>query len=127
MRAFWPRQEHNALYGITAEVIAKIAKVHVTTARRWKRGEEPPYAALRLIEFVTTGNLEVADSTWTGWRLRDGKLIAPHGEEFTRGEILSIRFMAQQVAHLQSELRCPRQADWISEKWDMAPEVAINE
>jgi len=35
----------DALYGISAEVIAELCGVHITTARRWKRGEEPTFAA----------------------------------------------------------------------------------
>lgn len=126
MRAFRPRREHGALYGITAERIAEFVKVHVTTARRWKRGEEPPYAALQLIELLSTGNLGVINPAWDGWILKGQVLIAPHGEVFSRGDILSLNFVRQQVAHLQSELRCPRQADWLSEKWEEAKEVAVS-
>ena len=123
MRAFQPRIEHPALYGITAETIAGWCGCHVTTARRWKRGEEPPHAAIQLIELLSTGNLGVINPAWDGWVLKGKDLIAPHGEVFSRGDILSLRFLAQQVAHLQSEARLPRQIDWINGRWEVAREV----
>jgi hypothetical protein len=52
-----------ALNGISAERIAEICRVHITTARRWKRGEEPPFTALELIQLHEGGELGVVDLT----------------------------------------------------------------
>jgi hypothetical protein len=126
VRAFRPGTEHPALYAVSADTIADLCKVHVTTARRWKRGEEPPYAALQLIELLSTGNLGVINPAWDGWILKGNSLVAPHGEIFSRGDILSLTFVRQQVAHLQSESRLPRQADWVSGSWQVAKEIAVS-
>jgi hypothetical protein len=124
MRAFHPRREHPALYGVSAERISKWCGCHLTTARRWRRGEEPPKSALILIELMNTGDLGLIDPAWSGWLLRGKNLIAPHGEVFSRGDVLSLRFLAQQVAHLMSEARLPRQSDWINGRWEVAQEHA---
>jgi hypothetical protein len=126
VRAFQPHTEHHALYGISAETIADWCKVHVTTARRWKRGEEPPFAALQLIELLSTGNLGIINPAWDGWILKGNSLVAPHGEIFSRGDILSLTFVRQQVAHLMSESRLPRQADWINGRYEVAREIAVS-
>ena len=78
MRRFKPRGI-DALYGISAEIIAELCGIHITTARRWKRGEEPTFAALQLIKLFTTGDLVVVDPKWNGWRIRHGLLIAADG------------------------------------------------
>jgi ribosomal protein L24E len=123
MRTFHPGIGHPVLYGRSTREIAEWAKVTDRTARRWKRGEEPPHAALQLIELKSTGNLGIVDPAWDGWLLKGKSLVAPHGEIFSRGDVLSLRFLAQQVAHLMSEARLPRQADWVSARWEVAKEI----
>jgi hypothetical protein len=126
MRAFRSNREHDALYGVGPELIAEWLQCHITTARRYKRGEEPSYAALRVIELRNTGNLGLVDPHWDNWRIKGDKLISPDQQVFTRGNILSVPFLKQQVAHLQADARLPRQADWIAGEYVVAREI-VNE
>ena len=126
MRAYCPGEEHPALHGIPAETIAELCRVHITTARRWKRGEEPPYTALKLIELLTTGNLGVIDLRWQGWRLHHGSLISPDGMDFSPGDIHAMTFLRQLIASYQSAQRLPRQADWVTERWEPSNELDAN-
>ncbi len=117
MRAFQPPRGHPALYGIPADVIANWTQVHITTARRWKRGEEPPHAAVQMIELRATGELKVVDLAWHGWRLKDGALLSPNGDSFTPNEIMAGPYWRTLVRAYQAEQRLPRQADWVHGEW----------
>ena len=123
MRAIRPPGEQDALYAISAETIAELVRVHVTTARRWKRYGDAPYAAEKLIELLSTRDLGLIDPKWNGWMLKDGRLVAPTGMEFSSGEILAIPFVQQLVASYQRDARLPRQADWIEGKYLPAREL----
>ena len=107
-----------ALHGVSAERIVEICRVHLTTARRWKRGEEPPFTALELIQLHEGGELGVVDLKWAGWRMRGGKLISDdRASEFTPGEVRAIPFMKMQIASYHRDQRLPRQGDWIAGQW----------
>lgn len=105
------------MYGIPAETIADLCKVHVTTARRWKRYGDAPHAALVVVELHTTGNLGAINSDWSNWRLVDGKLIAPDQIEYTQAEIMAGPFWKRLAQAYQSEQKLERQADWVDERW----------
>jgi hypothetical protein len=120
VRVFKPGGGIEALEGVTPEVIAEVCGCHISTARRWKRGEMPPLSALKIIRLYTSGELGEIDLKWRGWRLRDGQLVAPHGEQFGTGDVMSITFLRQLVASYQVDQRYERQADWISERWEPA-------
>ena len=121
MRAFRPIDQHPALYGIRAEFIADVVQVHITTARRWKRGEDPPFAATQIVELMTTGNMGVIDRDWSGWALRKGLLIAPNGDQFSTGEVMSMTYWRALAHSYQAEQKLPRQADWVAGEWVPAP------
>ena len=121
MRAYRPKEAHPALYAIKTEKIVQWTRCHESTARRWKRGEEPPYPATQIVELQSTGNLGMIDDEWDGWRLLDGLLIAPNGDEFAPGDIMATTWWRQLARTYQAEQRLPRQADWISETWAAAP------
>lgn len=109
--------------GVSPEVIADLCRVHVTTARRWKRYGDPPYTALQLIKLFVEGELGVVDLKWANWRLREGKLVSDDRvAEFTPGEVRAIPLMRMQIANYHKEQRLPRQGDWISETWVQALE-----
>ena len=125
MRLFNPRSIE-ALESVTPEVIAEICGVHVTTARRWKRYGDPPLSAVKIVRLYSTGELGDIDFKWAGWRLVEGQLVAPHGEKFGTGDVMSLRFLRQLIASYQTDQRYERQADWISERWEVAkPEANI--
>lgn len=120
MRAFRPRNDQNALFGIPAEKIADWCQVHITTARRWKRGEEPPHCARLVIELITTRNLGLLDPSFDGWQLQAGTLIAPDGHAYTPGDVLSTTYWRALARSYQAEQRLPRQGDWVNERWEPA-------
>ena len=108
---------------MSPEIIAELCGVHVTTARRWKRGEVPTLSALKVIALYQTGQLGTVDLKWNGWRLRDGLLVSDDRvAEFTPGEVRAIPFMRMQIANYHKEQRLPRQGDWVSETWSPALE-----
>lgn len=134
MRAIRPPSEQIALQDMSADLIAEICKVHVTTARRWKRYGDAPYAAEKLVELAKTRDLGLIDPKWSGWCLKSGKLVAPTGMEFSSGDVLAIPFVTQLVASYQSDQRYVSQADWIDERYvpgyeleRLAEKRAINE
>jgi hypothetical protein len=92
----------NPLYGIPIKEIARICRVDLTTARRWKRGARcPPETALLLI----CGDLVAFDPEWRGWRAKRGRLISPEGWEITVGEVLALPLMRQRLAAYERELK----------------------
>jgi len=89
-------------YGIPAEVIARLCRVDVATARRWKRGATRiPEAA----KMILTGDLGAFDPAFRGWKMRDGKLISPEGWEATAGDVLSIPLLRAQISAYQAKQR----------------------
>jgi hypothetical protein len=89
-------------YGIPAVEIARLCRVDVATARRWKRGATRISEAAKMI---LTGDLGAFDPAFRGWKLRDGKLISPEGWEATAGDILSIPLLRAQISAYQAKLR----------------------
>ena len=105
------------LYGIPAETIARWTGVHITTARRWKRGEEPPQSAATLIQILANGDLGFIDPAWAGWRLDNGELVAPDQSRYTPGNVMAEPFLRMLIAEYQHKQRYAQQADWIDERW----------
>jgi hypothetical protein len=105
------------LYGIPAEVIAQWCQVHITTARRWKRYGDVPYAAQVLITIRATGDVSMLFPGWRDWSLRNGEIVAPDGVPYSPGEILAVSFYKQLAANLQAQQRLPQQADWVESEW----------
>jgi hypothetical protein len=123
MRPYRPGQLTD-LYGIPAEWIAKVCGCHITTARRWKRGEEPPLAALTIIRLMSTGDLGWLDEAWRGWRIRDGQLFSPDDVPHTPGDVQGTFWYRQLVNHYQKLQRLPAQGDWIEGSWVPAREAS---
>ncbi|MEX2125806.1 MAG: DUF3653 domain-containing protein [Woeseia sp.] len=111
-----------ALNDITPEVIAEICRVHITTARRWKRGEEPPFTALQLLKLFNDRELGVVDLKWAHWRMKEGLLVSPDGQTFTPGDVMSIAWLRMQIQSYQRDQRFILQSDWIDQKWRPATE-----
>jgi hypothetical protein len=85
----------------------------------------PPFTALQLLMLYNDGEIGVVDLKWAGWRLHNGLLISEDGSPFTPGEVRSIPFLRMQINSYQQDMRLPRQADWVSEKWTEAPEQTV--
>jgi hypothetical protein len=100
-----PNYRPPELYGIPATEIARICRVDLATARRWKRGATfPPATSL----MVPSGDLGVFDPAWSGWIIRRGKLISPEGWEVTTGEVMATPLMRMQIMAYQREQRIAR-------------------
>lgn len=56
-------------------------------------------------KMVLAGDLGLFDRDWTGWIIREGKLISPEGWEATPGNVLATRLHAAQLAVYQAENR----------------------
>src|SRR6185437_3757649 len=94
------RERAPELYGIPISEIARICKVSLKTARRWKLGQSvPPKTALMIL----SGDLGCFDSKWGGWIIRRGELVSPESWCITRNDVLALPLMRSQIAILQSE------------------------
>lgn len=111
------------IFGLSAEWLAKVCGVHITTARRWKRGEAPPKAALEIIQLRATGELGVVDGAWSGWRLVNGVLYSPEQMDFTPADVRAGPFWRQLARSYQAKQRLPQQADWVAGEWTIAKAI----
>ncbi len=79
--------------------------VHRTTILRWRSGQiKIPGAKHQAIRELL-GHLPGTDGKWEGWRFWQGKLLAPGGEAFGAGDILSLILLRQQLSAQQREIR----------------------
>jgi hypothetical protein len=98
------------LNGININEVARICRVSVKTATRWKDGTTcPPETALMIL----AADLGCFDAAWKGWRLYQGNLISPEGWEITKGDVISSPLLRQQLAAFKTELKRLREADVI--------------
>lgn len=95
------------LIGCNVNELARICRVSLKTAARWKAGTTcPPESALMLVE----ADLGCFDAAWRGWTLRNGFLYSPEGWEITKGDVISSPILRQQLAAYKSELRRLKEA-----------------
>jgi Phage protein len=87
----------------SAELLAAITGVDISTARRWKRAGKLPATAARLLSIVVLGDITVLG--FTGWRILRGELISPEGWTYSPGEVMALTLLRQRVAHLEAERR----------------------
>jgi hypothetical protein len=105
-------------WGHTAERLAALAGVHLTTARRWKAaGHRPRPWLAKLLRIVLAGELDDISAAWRGWRIAGDELVSPEGWRFTPGEVRAGRLLEARLARLEAERRLPAQADWIDGRW----------
>lgn len=99
----WNNKNINAdsvTYGIPAEEIARICKVGIRTARRWKSGEsEMPETA----QMILAGDLGCLDREWRGWTIRNGVLTSPEGWQATPGHVRSLQMMGMTLGTYRRE------------------------
>ena len=109
------------LYGIPAERVAAMTGAHLTTARRWKRAARLPLWLTKLCRLLIDGELEEISGTFAGWRIHCDELVSPEGWRFTPGDVRSLPFLRQQLAHAKARARLPAQGDWISGDMETLP------
>lgn len=96
------RERPTELYGIPISEIARICRVSIKTASRWKNGTTcPPKSACLLL----AGDLECLDAKWAGWRVNKGILYSPEGWEIGVNDVLAVPLMRAQLIAYQSESR----------------------
>jgi hypothetical protein len=101
------------LNGFSVNEIARICRVSVKTASRWKDGTTcPPKTAL----LVMAADLGCFDAAWKGWRIYKGVLVSPEGWEITKGDVISSPLLRQQLAAFKTELKRLREADVIQDQ-----------
>jgi hypothetical protein len=87
-------QRSPELYGIPINEIARICRVSVKTATRWKNGTTcPPKSACLLL----TGDLGCLDPAWEGWRVNKGILYSREGWEITKNDVLAMPLIRAQL------------------------------
>lgn len=90
------------LIGFNVNELARICRVSLKTAGRWKSGTTcPPETALMLL----SADLGFFDPAWKGWSVHGGNLVSPEGWEITRGDVISSPLLRQQLAAFKTELR----------------------
>lgn len=82
--------------------------VHRTTISRWLSGQVSIPGAQHLAIKGLLGDLPGTAGRWSGWRFHDGELLAPGGDAFTAGEVLSLRLLRQQLRAREAELSALR-------------------
>lgn len=98
-----------ATLGLSPEQIAQILEVHPATARRWRRTNNAPRMAIKLLLMVRRGILPTEHPSWRQWRLRDAYLIDPGGTEYTAGDVMGIWAVNQVRQDLDRRLGAPAQ------------------
>ncbi len=99
----------SATLGLSPEQIAQILEIHPATARRWRRTNNAPRMAIKLILIVRRGILPTDHPSWRQWRIRDSLLIDPSGNEYTAGEVMSVWAVKQLRQDLDRRLGAPAQ------------------
>jgi hypothetical protein len=95
------------IYGIPISELARICRVSLKTAARWKAGTTcPPKSALLLL----CADLGCFDKSWAGWRLQHGLLVSPEGWEIRLADVISVPILRQRLAAYQTELNRLQQA-----------------
>jgi len=88
------------LYGLPVSELARLCRISLKTANRWKSGQTgPPETALMILR----GDLGCFHSAWDGWCIRDDKLISPEGWEAPMGEVRALPLMRAQIQTYQEE------------------------
>lgn len=87
----------------TISEIARICRISLKTAGRWKAGQSvPPATAL----MVLRRDLGCLHSEWTGWTMNSrGELCSPENWITTPGAILAMHFHRAQLSALREEVQ----------------------
>ena len=89
------------LYGINISELARICRVSLKTATRWKNGTTcPPESALLLLR----RDLGCFCDFWRGWTVNGEDLVSPSGWCVNRNDALIVPLMHSQIAALRAEI-----------------------
>lgn len=96
------------LYGLSIKEIARICKVDLTTARRWKRGAKcPPETALMIL----AQDLGCFHPDWAGWVINArGELCSPENWISTPGAVRALQMMHATLGAYRRENQALKEA-----------------
>jgi len=95
------RKPPDALYGLSANHIAQVCRVDISTARRWKSGAIClPQTALMII----TRDLGCFAAEWRGWTINGEDLVSPDGWCVNRNDALIVPLMHGQISALRQQV-----------------------
>lgn len=101
------RRDKTDFGGFPISEIARLCRVSLKTAQRWKAGTTcPPSYALLILR----ADLGALSSDWAGWTIRKGLLVSPEGFEVSAADVRSYPFMRMQISTYQTENRKLREA-----------------
>jgi hypothetical protein len=90
--------------------------IHRTTLRRWLKEEIKIPGHQHQVIRLLLGDLPGTCGQWTGWRFDQGLLIAPGGDRYRPGDVLSLIILRQQLTAQRRELEALRVKLAISEE-----------
>lgn len=100
-----PQRDLRALIAHIGQArVERELNVHRTTVRRWLAGQVKIPGHQHQVIRMLLGDLPGTAGKWTGWRFHDGELIAPGGDRFSAGQVLSLVFLRQQLTAQQREI-----------------------
>lgn len=101
--------------------------VHRTTVRRWLKGEVQIPGHQHQVIRMLLGDLPGTCGKWTGWHFHDGQLVAPGGDSFRSGDVLSLIILRQQLTAQRRELEALKIRLAIAEEAERRHAGAANE
>jgi hypothetical protein len=88
-------------YGIPVKEIARICRVSLKTAGRWKDGTAcPPQTALMIV----ARDLGIFAKEWSGWTVNGPDLVSPDGWCVNRNDALTVPLMHGQISALRQQI-----------------------
>lgn len=99
------RELHQAIEQIGERPLLRALDIHEKTLYRWRTGRCKIPGHQRQALRMLLGELPGTAGCWNGWRFQAGHLIAPGGEAFTAGQVLSLILLRQQLSAQERELR----------------------
>lgn len=89
------------LYGINISELARICRVSLKTAARWKDGTTcPPKTALMIL----TRDLGCFAPEWRGWTVNGEDLVSPEGWCVNRNDALVVPLLHGQISALRAQV-----------------------
>lgn len=86
------------------QCVERELNVHRTTVTRWLEGKVKIPGHQHQVIRMLLGDLPGTGGKWSGWRFHDGELIAPGGDAFSAGAVLSLVLLRQQLTAQQREI-----------------------
>jgi len=90
--------------------------IHRTTLRRWLKEEIKIPGHQHQVIRLLLGDLPGTAGQWSGWRFDQGLLIAPGGDRYRPGDVLSLIILRQQLTAQRREVEALKVRLAISEE-----------